>query len=409
MKYTKCVELCDKLPTSLEANLLKGKSLYNMYQKRQRQLRKRTLQPNEFYDQHKACYDMAKKVVKIFSSTDVQLDNNCSRMLDFAIMDYLLETNKLKDLRLCFLCLKKPKIDAKAEPISQEPDSNAMETSKKEVKPRPQRANIRTSHLIPRAIIQRLVKASLPDVPLSSKSVLFGVSRTKIESLIKLTPAKSSVYMLCPLCEHNLNILGEQPFLNFLEKVYDPSSSDTEVTHTYGREMYHFCIGLIFRTLIPSQDDYINTDEVYQLLLQCRAFLTVDNPLEAIEKMPDVFMFVCPSDDNAYDKALQAFIISNSTSFTSKISLDFRLEELGTFASVLANFFMVKVGTIIIVVKFQPAAKQVIDKKFCIIPEGACYSVPASKARRSMIPTGIWTALHLLYKEYEEDLSKNPI
>lgn len=179
MKYTKCIELCDKLPTSLEASLLKGKALYNLYQKRQRRLRKHTLQPKEFYIQHKACYDMAKEVVKIFSSTDVQLDADCSRMLDFAIMDYLLETNKLKELQFCFLCLKKPKIDGKAEAISeieQEPSSNAMESGKKEVKPHPQKANIRASHLVPHAIIKRLMNELLPNVPSGSKNVLFGVS-----------------------------------------------------------------------------------------------------------------------------------------------------------------------------------------------------------------------------------------
>lgn len=46
----------------------------------------------------------------------------------------------------------------------------------------------------------------------------------------------------------------------------------------------------IFRTLRPSQDDYINSDEVYQLLLQCRAFLMADSPLDAND-LPIIYLF----------------------------------------------------------------------------------------------------------------------
>lgn len=39
--------------------------------------------------------------------------------------------------------------------------------------------------------------------------------------------------------------------------------------------------------------------------------------------------------------------------------------------------------------KFRPAVNQLIDKKFFIVPEGGCYSIPASNARRNLIPAGI--------------------
>lgn len=74
-------------------------------------MHQKALQPKEFFTQHKACYDMAKEVVRIFShakdSNYIGMDASCHRMLDFTIMDYLLETNKLKDLKLCFLCRNK--------------------------------------------------------------------------------------------------------------------------------------------------------------------------------------------------------------------------------------------------------------------------------------------------------------
>lgn len=284
-------------------------------------------------------------------------------------------------------------------------EATAVASIKKRQAPK---ENIRASHLIPHSVIKYFMKNA--GVAPGSKNVLFGASGTKLGSTTKRTPGTSAVYMLCPSCEHNLSVLGEQAFMSFLEKVYNHLYSDTETVHVYGKEMYHFCIGLILRTLSPSQDEYINTDEVYKLLLQCRNFLTAasDRPPQADSTIPEVFMFICPSKNDDYDMSC-AFITQNSASFTAKISLDCRVEELGTFASVLANFFMVKVGTIVIVVKFSPAAKHLIDERFQINPEAGSYSIPASEARREMIPAGIWTVLHLLNKSFETDLGTNEV
>lgn len=419
-KYAECERLYDKMPHSPEANLLKGKALYQLYQKMQGQLRmcQGDLQPKEFFIKHKACYDTAKKALEIFihakDNRSIEMDVSCNKMLDFSMMDYLLETNKLKEINRCFLCLKRPQDEKKLSQVEQMETTNAEEerqtaTKQKQV---PRKA-IRASHIIPHGVIKRL-KKNTPEstaAAAGTKDVLFGVSGTKLENVMKRTAGTSTLYMLCPSCEHNLNVLGEQFFLGFLEKVYDPELSDADAERAYGKEMYHFCVGLIFRTLCPSQDDYINCDEVYQLLLQCRAFLTAageSGPLQdsAVAKIPEVFMFVCPVEDESYSSTFRAFITENSASYTSKISLDCHFEELGTFVSVLANFFVVKVGVIVIVVKFSPAAKQVIDERFHIKWEGGSYSIPAGKARHELIPTGVWTVLHLLFQSYEDDLKK---
>jgi hypothetical protein len=413
-KYSLCERFCAKMPHSHEACLLKGKALYHMYQKKQRWLRQhqKALEPRQFFTQHKACYEMAKEVVNIFrrakNSNHSGMDSNCSQMLDFAILDYILETNKLKDLKLCFLCLKRPGADFSPQVKDQVTENPILESKQHEpmeggadvasVKhKRIPRENFRFSHLIPYGVIKYFMKNA--DIAPGSKNVLFGVSGTKLGSTARRTPGTAAVYMLCPSCEHNLNICGEQAFMSFLETVYNPLYSDTEITHVYGKEMFHFCIGLIFRTLCPSQDECINCDEVYQLLVQCRGFLTSDSRCDNI---PDVFMFVCPSEDDEYDKEYHTFITQHSVSYTASIALDCHLERLHTFTSVLANFFMVKVGTIIVVAKFDPA-KELIDKRFQINPEAGSYSIPANKARRALIPPGIWTALHVLYKSSEAD------
>ena len=65
--------------------------------------------------------------------------------------------------------------------------------------------------------------------------------------------------------------------------------------------------------------------------------------------MPSIYFFICPTDEPGFDEAMKSFMVENSASYTSKISLDCPLEVLGTFESVLANFFMIKLGIVIVI------------------------------------------------------------
>ena len=104
-KYTECEQMCSKMPHSAIALLFKGKALYCMYRNMQRRLRGShvSMTRKDFFSEHKACYDMAKEVVKILGrmkdSGEVTVDASIQKMFDFAMIDYLLETNKLKDLK----------------------------------------------------------------------------------------------------------------------------------------------------------------------------------------------------------------------------------------------------------------------------------------------------------------------
>ena len=112
-RYSKCERLCSGIPDSLEAQVLRGKALYHSYRNLQRNLRLNSMSMvrKDYFSEHKACYNMAREVVKIFGHLRdngvISKDSNIQRMLDFAMTDYFLETNKLKDVNRCFLCLKK--------------------------------------------------------------------------------------------------------------------------------------------------------------------------------------------------------------------------------------------------------------------------------------------------------------
>ena len=432
-----------------EVEVLKAKSIYHMYTIQQRQLRMQQTSStsSDFFKRHRDCYDNAKEVVKSFGqlrdSASGAIDPGCQKMLDLAMLDYCLETNRLKQLKRCFLCLQNHDIPQDESGtasstashdtalldegdistlgiIAQSKDSSyfepAVEAKMDEVKVKlpsktmePKR--LQASHLVPHAIIKRLAKVVSPD-PIS-KNVFFSVSGSKDSMVTPLmrTPARCTITMLCRQCEHKLNVLGEEPFLPIFDKLYDPTLCGAEFLLDYGKELYHFSVGLIFRTVHPSLDDYINTDEVYQLLVNCRKYLMQDaNSLSASLDMPEVFLFVCPQNEGEeMDKSFSNFLALNSVSYISKFSLDTPLAELDTFESVLAHFFLVKLGIVCLVVKLGPSISRQIDAKFKINPQGGCYAVPPNCTRKKLLPVGVWTALHKLHEASESDIQKvNP-
>ena len=432
-----------------EVQVLKAKSIYHTYTIQQRQLRMQQTfsTSSDFFKRHRDCYDNAKEVVKSFGqlrdSASGAIDPSCQKMLDLAMLDYCLETNRLKQLKRCFLCLQNHDIPQDESGtasstashdtalldegdistlgiIAQSKDSSyfepAMEAKMDEVKVKlpsktMQPKRLQASHLVPHAIIKRLAKVVSPD-PIS-KNVFFSVSGSKDSMVTPLmrTPARCTITMLCRQCEHKLNVLGEEPFLPIFDKLYDPTLRGAEFLLDYGKELYHFSIGLIFRTVHPSLDDYINTDEVYQLLVNCRKYLMQDaNSLSASLDMPEVFLFVCPQNEGEeMDKSFSNFLALNSVSYISKFSLDTPLAELDTFESVLAHFFLVKLGIVCLVVKLGPSISRQIDAKFKINPQGGCYAVPSNCTRKKLLPVGVWTALHKLHEAYESDIQKvNP-
>ena len=432
-----------------EVEVLKAKSIYHMYTIQQRQLRMQQTSStsSDFFKRHRDCYDNAKEVVKSFGqlrdSANGAIDPGCQKMLDLAMLDYCLETNRLKQLKRCFLCLQNHDIPQDESGtasstashdaalldegdistlgiIAQSKDSSyfepAVEAKMDEVKVKlpsktMQPKRLQASHLVPHAIIKRLAKVVSPD-PIS-KNVFFSVSGSKDSMVTPLmrTPARCTITMLCRQCEHKLNVLGEEPFLPIFDKLYDPTLRGAEFLLDYGKELYHFSVGLIFRTVHPSLDDYINTDEVYQLLVNCRKYLMQDaNSLSASLDMPEVFLFVCPQNEGEeMDKSFSNFLALNSVSYISKFSLDTPLAELDTFESVLAHFFLVKLGIVCLLVKLGPSISRQIDAKFKINPQGGCYAVPSNCTRKKILPVGVWTALHKLHEAYESDIQKvNP-
>ena len=97
-------------------------------------------------------------------------------------------------------------------------------------------------------------------------------------------------------------------------------------------------------------------------------------------------------------KSFSNFVALDSVSHTSKSPLDTSLAELGTFESVLAHFFLV--------LWLGPSVSKQIDDRFKINSQGGFYAVPSNCTRRTLLPVGLWTALHKLHETYKDDMHK---
>lgn len=241
--YSKCVELCSNVSHTSETRLMKGLALYHIYQNRQRSLRKpHASANNDFFTKHRECYDLVREVIKILGSAkdNISLKNH-SKMLDFAMLDYLLETNKLKELKRCFLCLRKQDIyiqqksrlkkNASKEKVAKAKTTDTCATSsldeEEKQKSEHTKIGICASHLIPQLGLKRLVKEA--SCIARSKNVLFGVFGTKSDDVMERTTGTCTRYMLCGECEHNINTNGEQPFISFFEALCHHTTGEQDL------------------------------------------------------------------------------------------------------------------------------------------------------------------------------------
>ena len=257
-RYDECELHCKQTSTEAtsatriaEVQILKAKSIYHIYTLQQRQfwMQQTFSTSSDFFKWHRDCYHSAKEVVKSFGhlrdGVGGAVDPGCQRMLDFAMLDYCLETNRLKQLKQCFLCLwHSPTWNwnhfkyclpwcclvgwrevSTLGVIPHSKDSSyfeqAMEAKMDEVKMKlpsetMQPKCLQASHLVPHAIIKRLAKVVL-QIP--SWKMLFSVSvGPKIAWLLHWCGHQPDAPLLCcaDIVSTNWTCLMKKLFYPFL-------------------------------------------------------------------------------------------------------------------------------------------------------------------------------------------------
>ena len=277
-------------------------------------------------------------------------------------------------------------------------------------KTKPKQQGLQASHLFPEAIIRRFATA-VPHA-VGAKVCEFGVSGTvqhKKKGALQ-SPGECTFFMLCHECEEMLSV-DESWFLRkFFNQIYDeshPSRPKEEQSIPYGKEFFQFCIGLIFRLLHWDDSVCLNADEVYRLLIKCRAILM--NGDASLESKPEVFLLMSPRfvEEEQYG-AMNRFLAGMCSSIFGMHNLHTSLLELRMDKPMFAHFFLVHIGVMNLLVKFCPSAEYLIPEKFCISSDGGIYSTPEDSIRKKFLPQGVWTSFQVRAMRMERQSLEGP-
>ena len=405
-KYWDCIDSSDRIQTMdrnclkkivvNEAKLLKGKSLFYTYQREQKLFLKYrgSLSTKEAEDLKQKCYQKTRECIIILGSLfDCgYLDEEGSRLLDFAMIDYMRETNCLNSCRRCLLCRNK--------------------------------AVLRRSHLFSKFILKAISK----DLVVESDHKVFI---PMIGKAIKKSSGEVTFWMLCSDCEERLCQNGEQ---QFAEQIYKRVCINRQVVQSkvvlpYSSWLYDFCMGVFFRGLAISDElNIFNTNlALYKLFVGCRQHLltlSVKRPSSKVEEslnanvISEKLPSCLPLDNMALDKlAVSVFVnpLVNASRYHQMLScFNFVLKAPAIFVSPITldtavlshvrekQFFLVHFDCLNILIQWQPQLSTSASTLPTIELRGGELIIPEEHRRWQVIPSGIWKLFSALCQAKEE-------
>lgn len=384
--YDKAIEKCSAILdnpnyTSSAVKRIIGMSKFKLYRREHFILRqsKQLLPPSVWHQRHQLCYEKAKDCIELLGSCldDFgRLDVEVSRMLDFALVDYSIETNGLDELKRCVLCRKKGKLHR--------------------------------SHLFPRSILDGIcTSVSFPADKRNVSSYRPGPYRS---------PKKFTTFLFCSSCEQAFSDLGETQFPPlFFRKVYDetkPSSISLDQHVKYGEWLYQFCVGVIFRSLCESlEDGYINNDSVYELFSQCRrCVLDPEFALWASEEQKPLIAMVMNPTRGDEEDAKYGFINFTLTSGLGLTTLGIMtLDSIIPRSPQKMHLVLVSFGIFNLIAFVERENSKHLSKEWFISPSGGEYHVLADEKRREAFPVGLWKLLCEIAEEHEKRFLENMV
>ena len=418
-KYEECIQFCEDLfpdgeSSNSYARILKAKSMFKKYTCEVFCLHKveDVLQPDKLHAQHSKCYIMAKEVVKELGKNYelAKNDEEALRMLDSAMWDVISKTNELNDIQICYLCREKQTHKIVHQQVESHSECEVSEATKmlslKPTNPTIVKRKLARSHTFPNFILKKF--SSGHPLPVGHGAFQqIGKPKHHMKSAKQMT-----CFMLCGSCESLISSNGEAQFSNlFFDKIYNvdqPSHSrrgnfDIE----YGKWLYQFCVGIIFRNLHWHRGYFTNEDELYKLLDQCRQNLL--NPDSVAASKPDIYLLISP----LHASEEEAKHASGHLNKVLNCSCAFSLQNIslkdGALDQMSAHFLIVHMGVINILVKFSPAADVLIPSEFQVNPVGGTYPVPPEDIRKQLLPLGVWKKFQLIAQQIEVHLRETPM
>ena len=385
--YPECKEACELVlqsksskPEQKErAKLLLGKASFRIYQQlcfRLKRMKQLELQfTKEYQELHKRNCDMMKSTISLLGSA---LDHGCFgcqgdaeelMMLNMALVDY---ANEGRNSGRCLLCL--------------------------------QRRELKKSHYFPKSLLDDFSRGTT--IPTDRKIFRHDVDSRGVDK----SPKEMIYNMFCANCEDHFSKHGETQFHpNFFKRIYDDKDTSKVVSKQeieYGKWLYQFCIGILFRGIIVGyKDTFINSSHLFNLLQRLREILFSFAPEKFSPKMSSydhipVAVFFNPAEPRPEDSeyplmmrvlnSILKYVFIQCPLYSDCLSRPHRIHCL-----------MVHFGVINIVLPVHPGEFQNVPHDCLIDPSGGTFRVLSSEERISCLPVGVWKTFQCMAVESE--------
>lgn len=356
------LDLCDQ--GHMDCKLLLGKLLFHQYRKEQRILEheKDYFTAHDMYAEGKIknCYDKASKTIRVlgFCLDCNTIDDDGLDMLNIALLDYLRETNGLKEIKRCYLCLK--------------------------------RASVRKSHLCPVSILRIIANKINPSEPSSSGHFITNI--TNRHSIA--TPKTETKWLLCDDCELKLSRNGEQQFISEIFQNIFPQVKHYDIK--YGTWLYEFCVGLFFRCMTMVRNfGMSNEKEIFRFNQACRKYLKEIEQTDITTRASylnqwDFFIYINVVPVCAHYNAREEILCQLlSSCFTAQLSL-YDLASGSKGRNFTTYFCMVVIGNITFLVKFKSDLTSKFPGSYTKITAGDGFlNIPSEAQRWNDILPGV--------------------
>ena len=386
--YQECADVCRSIKKQIsdehlefdviDLELLHGKALYYCYQPDLRYLIKSEddITQEELSLVSDECFKKMKNTIALLGKClDAKcIDEEGSRFLDFALNSCAANLNRLNQCKRCLLCCRGGQ-------------------------------KLKRSHLWPNSVLKSIYKSEYEG---EIRPFLFGHQSSRPK-----TAKECTIFMFCQTCEELLSQNGEVQFAKLFDNIQkDPCNTQL----TYGKWLYNFAVGMIFRELAMEFMPYFpNCQEVYNVYLLCRKHLfTLTAKIEAeiipsfselcayqFDKMCSsaigdlhIYMMRCRTElASSNDPVIRYF--SECGHCTGSVAtcrlVDARLDLSGRI-----HFLEIYCNGIHFLLKFQASESCAIPDKFLINPcvHQDQYVLPPENL--SAVPDGVWSVIHHL-------------
>ena len=312
-------------------------------------------------------------VKKVILTLGILLDENAideegSKVLDLAMIEYIRVTNNLNTCKRCLLCRSK--------------------------------SQLKSSHVIPYFILAGYAKGMRTS---SSKKVYSSFDNSG--EYEEFTSRQAAWWMLCGKCEGLLSG-GESYFakeiFHVLYKTNDVSNPTKEIEIVYSKWLYQFMAGLAFRGLAINAkgiEGFLNDTSLYKIFVDLRKFLLRAG--DVLVDHPQMAIFVNPLSVSPADSTISSICINRVLNLPGFMALLENDEKLNCRRIPrIANFLLMHIG-IINVVATIPGGNLTLPECSLINSQSGVFIIPPESERLEKLPPAVWESLMLTAQTIE--------